>query len=219
MTAAAATPLRTDVRVIGLVGAGHGFSHFYHLTIPPLFPLLKDEFGVSYAALGSVMAMYFAVSGVLQTVAGFAVDRWGARPVLLGGLALSALGLGLAAIVPSFAWLYVCVLVAGFGNSVFHPADLALLNAKIAPRRLGYAFSAHSITGYLGWAVAPVFAVAVSNVWGWRGALAVAAGLGALFAAFMATQRILGAARAPRRARPARRPDCGTTCACSSRRR
>jgi len=199
---AAATPLRIDVQVISLVGVGHGFSHFYHLAIPPLFPLLKDEFGVSYAALGSVMAVYFAVSGVLQTVAGFVVDRWGARPVLIGGLALSALGMGLAGLVPSFEWLYVCMVIAGLGNCVFHPADLALLNAKVAPRRLGYAFSAHSITGYLGWAVAPVFAVAVSGVWGWRGALLAAGAIGAVFAVFMAMQRILagGTRTAPRAA-------------------
>lgn len=193
MTAAVAPPLRADVRVIGLVGVAHGFSHFYQLAIPPLFPLLKAEFGVSYAALGSVMAVYFAVSGVMQTVAGFAVDRYGARPVLIGGLMLAALGIGLAGLVPSFEWFYAAMLIAGLGNCVFHPADLALLNAKIAPRRLGYAFSAHSITGYLGWAIAPLVSVAVAHVWGWRGAL-VAAGLaGAAFAAFMATQRVLAA--------------------------
>lgn len=192
MTTAAATPLRADVRVISLVGVAHGFSHFYQLAIPPLFPLLKEEFGVSYAALGSVMALYYAVSGVLQTVAGFVVDRYGARPVLIGGLFLSGLGMALAGLAPSFGWLYLCMLIAGLGNCVFHPADLALLNVKIAPRRLGYAFSAHSIAGYLGWAVAPVFAVAVSSAWNWRGTLVVAGLVGVLFVLFMATQRVLG---------------------------
>jgi MFS family permease len=192
VTALSAT-LRGDVRVISLVGVAHGLSHFYQLAIPPLFPLLKEEFGVSYAALGSVMAVYFALSGVMQTVAGFVVDRYGARPVLIGGLLLSALGIGLAGLVPSFEWLYVVMVIAGAGNSVFHPADMALLNAKIAPRRLGYAFSAHSITGYLGWAVAPLVAVAVANAWGWRGALVAASLVGVVFAVLMVTQRVLAA--------------------------
>ena len=48
MTVASAS-LRTDIRVIGFVGVAHGLSHFYHLVIPPLFPLLRAEFGVSYA--------------------------------------------------------------------------------------------------------------------------------------------------------------------------
>ena len=198
MTAGAAS-LNADVRVISLVGVAHGLSHFYHLAIPPLFPLLKDEFGVSYAALGSVMGVYFAVSGVLQTVAGFVVDRLGARQVLVGGLVLSALGIALAGLAPSFGWLYVTAVIAGLGNSVFHPADMALLNAKVAPARLGYAFSAHSIAGYLGWAVAPVFAAAVSGVWGWRGALIMAGAVGAVYVALMTPQRILaGGTRALR---------------------
>ncbi len=199
MTAASGS-LRTDIRVIGLVGVAHGLSHFYHLVIPPLFPLLRAEFDVSYAALGSVLAVYFGVSGVMQTVAGFLVDRFGARRILLLGLALSAIGIGLAGVAPSFAWLYVAAVIAGFGNCVFHPADLALLNAKVRPQRLGYAFSVHGIAGNIGWALAPVFAVAMSSAWGWRGALISAGVIGLMFLAVLATQSALaGGTRAPRR--------------------
>lgn len=199
MTAASAS-LRTDVQVIGFVGVAHGLSHFYHLVIPPLFPLLRAEFDVSYAALGSVLAVYFGVSGILQTVAGFLVDRFGARVILMLGLALSAIGIGLAGIAPSFAWLYVAAVIAGFGNCVFHPADLALLNAKVRPQRLGYAFSVHGIAGNIGWALAPVFAVAVSAAWGWRGALISAGVIGLGFLIVLASQTVLGdGVRAPRR--------------------
>jgi len=197
---AATASLRADVRVIGFVGVAHGLSHFYHLVIPPLFPLLRAEFDVSYAALGSVLAVYFGVSGVLQTVAGFLVDRFGARVVLLLGLALSAIGIGLVGLAPSFAWLYPAAVIAGFGNCVFHPADLALLNAKVHTQRLGYAFSVHGIAGNIGWAVAPVFAVAISAAWGWRAALLAAGVLGLAFLVVLATQTALaGGTRAPRR--------------------
>ncbi len=37
---------RRDARILGLVGAGHFMSHFYFLTLPPLFPFLKEAFGV-----------------------------------------------------------------------------------------------------------------------------------------------------------------------------
>jgi FSR family fosmidomycin resistance protein-like MFS transporter len=199
MTAGSAS-LRTDIRVIGLVSGAHGLSHFYHLTIPPLFPLLRAEFGVSYAALGSVLAVYFGVSGVMQTVAGFLVDRFGARVILMLGLALSAVGIGLVGFAPSFGWLYPAAMIAGFGNCVFHPSDLALLNAKVRPQRLGYAFSVHGIAGNIGWALAPVFAVAISTAWGWRAALVSAGAIGLVYLAMLATQRVLaGGTRAPRR--------------------
>lgn len=196
----ASAALRTDIRVIGLVSSAHGLSHFYHLVIPPLFPLLRAEFGVSYAALGSVLAVYFGVSGILQTVAGFLVDRFGARLILMLGLGLSAIGIGLAGLAPSFAWLYPAAVVAGFGNCVFHPADLALLNAKVHPQRLGYAFSVHGIAGNIGWALAPMFAVAISTAWGWRVALLSAGTIGLVFLAMLAWQSVLaGGTRAPRR--------------------
>jgi MFS family permease len=203
MTVASAS-LRTDIRVIGFVGVAHGLSHFYHLVIPPLFPLLRAEFGVSYAALGSVLALYFGISGIMQTVAGFLVDRFGARMILLLGLALSAIGIGLAGLAPSFVWLYPAAAIAGFGNCVFHPADLALLNAKVHQQRLGYAFSVHGIAGNIGWALAPVFAVAISTAWGWRAALVSAGAMGLVFLAVLASQSVLaGGTRAPRRAESA----------------
>ena len=191
MTAAVAS-LRTDARVIGLVGTAHGLSHFFQLCIPPLFPLIREEFGTSYAALGAVLAVFYGVSGIMQTVAGFLVDRVGARTILLAGLALIAGGTLAAGLVPSFAWLFVTAAIAGLGNSVFHPADLALLNGKIETKRLGYAFSVHGIAGNLGWVLAPLFVVPIAHTHGWRGALVAAGAMGLVFCAALATQRVLG---------------------------
>ena len=177
---AAATPLRQDVKVIGLIAVAHGLSHFYQLVVAVLFPLIKDDLGVSYAALGVATAVYYTVSGVCQTLAGFAVDRFGARRVLLTGLALCSLGILLTGLAQSYAMLVVAFLVAGLGNSVFHPADFAILNARVDAKRLGYAFSFHGIGGTLGWALAPVFSYGLSALYGWHAALLVASALGVI---------------------------------------
>ncbi len=187
-----AASLRSDVRVIGLVGVAHGLSHFFQLCIPPLFPLIKEEFGASYAALGAVLAVFYAVSGVMQTVAGFLVDRVGARAILLAGLALIGVGTLAAGFAPSFGWLFVAAVIGGLGNSVFHPADLALLNGKVDVSRLGYAFSVHGITGNIGWVLAPLFVVPIAQAHGWRAALVAAGAMGLVFCAALATQRVLG---------------------------
>ena len=84
MTAAAAATGK-DIKVIGLIGTGHMLSHFYFLVIPPVLPLLKDEFSVPYAALGLIMGAFAIAAGVLQTPVGFLVDRIGARKVLIWG--------------------------------------------------------------------------------------------------------------------------------------
>ncbi|MEP7298848.1 MAG: MFS transporter [Burkholderiales bacterium] len=170
-------PAREDVTLIALVGLAHGISHFSQLLLPPLFPWLKDAFNVSYAELGLLLTIFFVVSCVVQTLSGFVVDRFGPRPVLFGGLGLiglAALGFGIS---PSYGAMALFTVVAGIGNGVFHPVDYTLLNRKVHPSRLGHAFSAHGITGSLGWALAPAFVVPIAMASSWRTALLCAGAL------------------------------------------
>ena len=161
--------------MIGLVGLAHAVSHFSQLLLAPLFPWLKAEFQVSYTELGLLLTIFFVVSSAVQTASGFVVDRFGPRPVLLGGLALLGLAaLGYAAST-SYAMLAASAVLAGLGNGVFHPADYTLLNRNVHASRLGHAYSAHGITGTLGWALAPALMVPVALAAGWRAAMVTAA--------------------------------------------
>lgn len=163
--------LRQDTRTIGLVSLGHAVSHFFHLILAPLFPWIRDEFNLSYAELGVVMSVFFVVSGIGQALAGFVVDRLGARPVLCAGLALSMLAaFGLSAS-HSYVALILFSGLAGLGNCVFHPADFSILNARIEKTRLGHAFAVHGLSGSLGWAAAPLFLVGIAQVSTWRTAV------------------------------------------------
>ncbi|MET3915411.1 FSR family fosmidomycin resistance protein-like MFS transporter [Variovorax sp. OAS795] len=173
-TAASPTNLRGDAQLIGLVGLAHAISHFSQLILAPLFPWLKDAFNVSYTELGAVLTVFFVVSCVVQAASGFIVDKLGPRPVLfvgLGALALAAFGYALA---QSYWMLLLCAVVGGVGNGVFHPVDYTLFNRKVAPTRLGHAYSVHGITGSLGWALAPAFVVPIAIAFSWRVALASA---------------------------------------------
>lgn len=173
-TATPSTSLRGDAQLIGLVGLAHAISHFSQLILAPLFPWLKDAFNVSYTELGAVLTVFFVVSCIVQAASGFIVDKLGPRPVLfvgLGALALAAFGYALA---QSYWMLLLCAVVGGIGNGVFHPVDYTLFNRKVAPTRLGHAYSVHGITGSLGWALAPAFVVPIAIAFSWRVALASA---------------------------------------------
>ncbi|HEX4885922.1 MAG TPA: MFS transporter [Casimicrobiaceae bacterium] len=189
MDAAPADSFRRDARVIGLVSIAHGMSHLFQLALPPLFPLLRAEFGVSWTLLGALVGVYYAASGLTQFTAGFVVDRIGARPVLLAGLALAAGGTLLASVVPGVGWLFPVVALMGVGNGVFHPADFAILNASVAQRRLGHAYSMHGIGGNLGYALAPIASFGLASVFGWREALLILGAAGLVVLGMLATQR------------------------------
>ena len=179
----------SDVRVIGLISLAHGSSHFFHLVLPPMFPWLKDAFALSYAELGLLMSVFFIVSCIAQAASGFLVDRIGARPVLFGGIAL----LILAALVYSqstgYAMLLMGAVIAGCGNGIFHPVDYTLINHKVSPPNLPYAYSMHGVTGYLGWAAAPAFMVAIAQLSDWRVAFLCAALLEAIILAVLWANR------------------------------
>ena len=186
MSVTTTVALQQDLKVMGLVGAAHGASHFFHLILPPLFPILKAEFGVSYTALALLTTLFYAASGFAQTIAGFLVDHFGARRVLLSGLlvlSISVIGYGFTSEYWMLMLLSVC---AGLGNSVFHPADLSILTSKVSAERLGRAYATHGLCGNLGWAVAPVFVGTIALYADWRTA-AIAAGIVGLtiVAAFM----------------------------------
>ncbi len=185
---AARSSATRDARVIGLVGSAHFFSHFFQLALPPLFPVLKDALGVPYVALGFMMSVMYAASGVGQTISGFLVDRFGAARVLVTGMALFAGAVAAAGLAPSYWVLLPIAVVAGLGNSVFHPADYSIFNASVDARRLGRAYSVHSICGNLGWTVAPAVIVAVAAHTSWRTALVTVGGVGVGAALLLSTQ-------------------------------
>ena len=202
-------PGRGQVRVIGLIALAHGASHFYQLVLPPLFPQLKEAFAVSYTELGTLMTVFYVASGVAQTAAGFLVDRFPARTVLLGGLALLCAAIMLMGLAPAFWMLFPLAALAGLGNSVFHPADLSILTASVRRTRHGRAYGFHTLGGNLGYALAPIVMVGLALELGWRSALIIAgAGGFVLFLALFANRHLFLDARdeAPE---PTRRPAPG----------
>ena len=167
---------RADFTVIGLIGLAHGTSHFFHMLLPPLFPTFIREFGLNYSQLGLLVTVFFVISGVGQALAGFLVDRVGARPVLLSALACFAAAGVAAAGAQGYGGLLAAAALAGLGNSPFHPADFTILNKRVSQPRLGHAFSVHGSSGNLGWAVAPLFMVGLTELSGsWRTACLAAA--------------------------------------------
>src|SRR6266850_1471194 len=162
--------------------------HFLQLTLPPLFPLLREELGVSWVALGVISSVFYAVSGLAQPVAGFFVDHFGARRVLLAGMVLAAVAIASAGLAPSYWALLPLAGLAGLGNSVFHPADYSMLNAAVSGRRIARAYSVHQISGNIGWVLAPVLVGSVTHLANWRIALLTAGGAALLATLVIALQ-------------------------------
>ena len=205
--------IRSDeARIIGLVGAAHFISHYYILLLPPLFVFIRADYGVSYTELGLAIATFNVVSAVFQTPTGFLIDWIGARLILIAGLALGATAVLVMGLVPSFSVLVAMMAFNGLANTVYHPADYAILSHVIASRRIGHAFSVHTFSGMLGTAMAPASLLLLQSVVGWRGALVAAAMLGFAVAALLLLKgdRLFDRVRPGKEARAAQTPDGDT---------
>jgi MFS family permease len=149
-------------------------SHLYLLALPPLFPLLRADLEVSYAALGLLVTAFNVATGAAQIPAGFLVDRFGARRLLLLGLGVMGAAMTALGFAPTYWLMLVLVALAGIGNSVFHPADYAILTASVDRGWLGRTFGIHTFAGNVGFALAPATMIALTAGLGWRGALSAA---------------------------------------------
>ncbi len=184
------------IRVVGAVSAAHFVSHYYIILLAPLLPLVRAEYNVTYTEIGLAFAAFNIVTAALQTPAGFLVDRLGARVLLVAGLAIGASAFVIAGIVDSFWVLVTMFALAGIGNTVYHPADYALLSQHVPSDRIGQAFSIHTFAGMMGSAVAPVTLLMMQSLWGWRGAFIGAGALGFAVAAILLAIRDQGTAPA-----------------------
>ncbi|HYD07404.1 MAG TPA: MFS transporter [Reyranella sp.] len=187
-----------DAKVIGIVAVAHFVSHVYIMLLPPIFLLVKDHFDASYAEIALALTAYNVMSALLQTPAGFLVDRIGARIMLTLGLILSGIAICISALLPGYWSFLIGYALLGIANTVYHPADYSILSATVDGKRMGKAFSVHTFAGYLGSGVTPALVIAAVALWGWNGGFLFAAVLS--FAAailLMVTGSVLP--RAPRK--------------------
>ncbi len=174
---AAGTRWSRETRVIALVAVAHFVSHVHIMLLPPLFGEVREAFGVSYIQIGLALTAFNVASALLQTPAGFLVDRIGPRAMLTGGLLLGAAAIAAAALLPGYWFFVIAYGFLGVANTVYHPADYTILSATVDHKRIGKAFSIHTFAGYLGSGVTPALVLACAAVWGWRGGFLFAAGL------------------------------------------
>lgn len=193
MAAAAGSIPRREVHVIGLISSAHFLSHFYVISLAPLYPLIRPEIGASWSGIGMAITAFAVGTGVLQPPMGFVVDRYGGRVVLICGLALLAAAIGMVGFVTSLWQLVALMAIAGIGNSVFHPADYSIISGAVSEPSLGRAFALHSFGGNAGIVTGPLVMIALQSGMGWRTAVIGVGIVGVVLAlVLLALSRMIG---------------------------
>jgi MFS transporter, FSR family, fosmidomycin resistance protein len=157
---AAHAPTSTRFGIIGAVSFVHLLNDMMQSVIVTIYPLLKDEFELSFVQIGLITLTFQLTASLLQPVVGMVTDR---RPLpysLPVGMCFTLGGLLLLSAAPSYTVLLISVALIGCGSSVFHPESSRI--ARMASGgRYGLAQSLFQIGGNTGQALGPVFAAVV----------------------------------------------------------
>ena len=155
------------------LSGGHLATDLAQGSLPALLPFLVDKFDLTYTmAAALVLAATFS-SSVIQPAFGLWSDARGALWLLPAGVALAGVGMGAAAIAPTYWVVLLCVLAAGVGVAAYHPEGSKFASYVSGARRAsGMAF--FSVGGNVGFALGPILAAALIVAFGLEGAALIA---------------------------------------------
>jgi MFS family permease len=153
------------IRTLWLAGILHAFTHVYHVALMPLY--LQIQEGLHLESIGKatllmtvLMISYFGPS----YPAGLISDHFSRKKLLAVGLALNGLGFVGLGFAKSYPIALACMVAAGIGGSLFHPAATAMV-ARLFPVNTGKALGLLGIGASVGFFIGPLYS-------GWRGAMA-----------------------------------------------
>jgi len=168
LPASGKAPERHSFREVWIIAFGHGLTHWYPSTFYLLLPIIGREMGLSYSEIGLIMTCQYVAGAVANVPGGIITDTVGRKGVLM---ALSLFWVGFPYLLMGFSHGYLmllgCVMLVGFGNSLWHPTAIPTL-ARRFPERKGLVLSLHGMGGNLGDALAPIAVGSLLAVLSWR---------------------------------------------------
>ena len=150
-----------------LLGLGHFTVDVYANLLPPLLPIFKEMYGLSYAATAGLTSIFAITSTLIQPIFGYLADRYGKKWIAALGVAWVAVLMCALGIAPGYAAIVAIVAFAGIGSAMFHPQGAAMV-PKVSGNRKGFGVSIFAAGGSIGYSVMPLIAVMIVGWFGLR---------------------------------------------------
>lgn len=169
-----------------LVGVclAHALHDGYTDLLYVLLPLWRVEFGLSFAGLGIVRALYYGTMGGLQVPVNRLIGRVSPRASLVGATLVAAGGYLLVALPGGFTGLCAGLVVAGIGSSVQHPRASLLVTTAYGAEARG-PLGVYNFAGDLGKSIFPAVVALLLPLFAWRPVVGLMAAVGAAVAAVL----------------------------------
>ncbi|MDE5922744.1 MAG: MFS transporter [Muribaculum sp.] len=172
---------RTAFRVLFAISIAHLLNDMVQSIVPSIYPIIKEEMGLSFIQIGVITLVFQLTSSLLQPFVGMYADRRPSPYALATGMCFTLTGLVWLAFTGSYAAMLGAVSVIGIGSSIFHP-EASRVAQLAAGGKKGLAQSIFQVGGNGGTAIGPLLAALIVLPHGRLAVLwfAVAAIMGAL---------------------------------------
>ncbi len=186
-------------RTMAVACGAHALHDGFTDVLYVLLPLWQAEFGLGYAEIGILRALYAGSMAGFQVPAGLLAARVGGPALLAAGTALAGIGYLVAGASAGFAMLTVALVIGGLGSSVQHPIASDLVARSFAGQRSRRALATYNFSGDLGKMALPAATAGLVAVMPWRSATSLLgiAGLAAAAAILLLRRGLPNAAPAP----------------------
>jgi FSR family fosmidomycin resistance protein-like MFS transporter len=176
----AAVIRRDERRTAGVAWGAHALHDGYTDLIYVLLPIWQKEFGIGFAELGLLRALYTGTMAGFQIPVGLLAERLGSTALLAFGTALAGIGYCLAGASAGVSLLMIALFVGGLGSSTQHPLASALVAHAFAGARSMQAIGTYNFSGDVGKMTVPAAAALLLAFMDWRSVLVLLGAVGVL---------------------------------------
>lgn len=173
----AASPSTSPRKTLVVCGGAHALHDGFTDLLNVLYPLLQAQFGLTYAMIGALKAVYSGAMASGQIPSGMLAKKHGGVRVLALGTLLVAAGYALAGFAGSLYGVIAGLLLAGLGGSTQHPIASSLIASSFPGLRSRTALGTYNFSGDLGKVALPALFALVAASFGWRQAMLVTAAI------------------------------------------
>ena len=145
------------IKVVGAVAIAHLLNDLIQAVLPAIYPMLKDNFVLSFTQVGLISLVYQITASLLQPWIGLYTDKHPKPYLLPMGMGVTLIGILLLAFSPSFTMLLIASAFIGVGSSTFHP-EASRVARMASGGRFGTAQSTFQVGGNTGTAIGPLLA-------------------------------------------------------------
>jgi FSR family fosmidomycin resistance protein-like MFS transporter len=145
----------------------HGLMHIMAVALPALSPLVKDEFGLTYTAVGMLSFAFAAAIGVGSIPAGLLADRFDGIVLIKLGFFVTAIFSAVLLFPRDFVSTTLIFIALGFFLSFYHPSALAHIARTFSVNR-GRIYGVYEAGASIGVAISPLIAGLIAYYYGWR---------------------------------------------------